>query len=217
MTFERFPSLTRFSQGWSISEKIDGTNACVYIDTMCSADDKQEREQYSLGCFAPDLTNPEYKLHILAGSRTRWITPDNDNFGFAKWVRNNAEMLVRTLGEGRHFGEWWGQGIQRGYGLKEKRFSLFNTLRWKQDELPEGLYVVPCLLDNEYAADPGLVAKKALDFLKEHGSQAAPGFMDPEGIVMFHRASGVAFKKTFDYDEYGKWMENKERRNASDN
>jgi len=31
MEFEKFPSLTRFSQGWTITEKIDGTNAQVAV------------------------------------------------------------------------------------------------------------------------------------------------------------------------------------------
>ena len=206
--FERFPSLTRFSQGWSISEKIDGTNAQVFIYPTTVYDDRDYSSK-SLGNHSD--------LHIFAGSRSRLITPDNDNHGFARWVQNNAEMLISTLGEGRHFGEWWGQGIQRGYGLKEKRFSLFNTLRWKQEELPEGLYVVPCLLDNEYLENPHAWAEGVLKRLKDNGSFAAPGFMDPEGIVMFHRASGVAFKKTFDYDEYGKWMENQDAKLRTNN
>lgn len=196
--FERFPSLTRFSQGWSISEKIDGTNGQVII-SPCTNSYEKYRER---ALFNKD------NLFLFAGSRSRLITPENDNFGFARWVQDNAEMLISTLGEGRHYGEWWGQGIQRGYGLTEKRFSLFNTLRWKQENLPEGLYVVPCLVNNEYLDNPGTRAEHTLTLLKEYGSCAAPGFMDPEGIVMFHRASGVAFKKTFDYDEYGKWMEN---------
>jgi hypothetical protein len=29
--------------------------------------------------------------------------------------------------------------------------------------------------------------------------------MNPEGLVAFHRASGLLFKKTFEYDEAGKW------------
>jgi hypothetical protein len=199
--FERFPSLTRFSQGWSISEKIDGTNAQVFIANLIDPNINHAQSVARVG-----------DLYIFAGSRSRLITPDNDNHGFARWVRDNAEMLVSTLGEGRHFGEWWGRGIQRGYGLDEKRFSLFNTLRWKQEDLPEGLYVVPCIINNEYLNSPGTTAESALFELKEKGSLAAPGFMDPEGIVMFHRASGVAFKKTFDYDEFGKWMENQERK-----
>lgn len=223
--FERFPSLTRFSQGWSISEKIDGSNAQLYIYPSLEYDGKNFADY----CLANDSG-----LNLFAGSRSRLITPDNDHMGFARWAQGNAEMLIRTLGEGRHFGEWWGQGIQRGYGLKEKRFSLFNTLRWKQSELPEGLYVVPLVsfdpfagewmddelrvfetCDNRYLSNPGAWAEKALERLKAHGSFAAPGFMDPEGIVMFHRASGTAFKKTFDYDEYGKWMENQEKKDAS--
>lgn len=214
--FQRFPSLTRFSQGWSISEKIDGSNAQIWIDTLSSADDKPVRDKFALACIAPEPSNPEYKLHIVAGSRNRFIgnSRGDDNMGFAKWVQDNAEMLVKTLGEGRHFGEWWGKGIQRGYGLNHKRFSLFNTLRWKQEDLPEGLYVVPCLLDNQYLDNPGAAFMGAMALLQQNGSQAVPGFMNPEGIVMYHRPSGTTFKKTFDYDEYGKWMENQENRNA---
>src|SRR3990167_2668640 len=86
-----------------VTEKIDGTNAQI--------------------CVYPDGT-------MLVGSRTRWITPEDDNFGFARWVKDNEEALRTQLGFGIHFGEWWGAGIQRRYGLTEKRFSLFNVSRW---------------------------------------------------------------------------------------
>lgn len=198
--FKRFPSLTRFSQGWTITEKIDGTNAQVLIWQKHNYVDAPTYDHMAVGQHDGYL--------IFAGSRSRMITPQNDNMGFARYVQDNAQMLIETLGEGRHFGEWWGRGIQRGYGLEEKRFSLFNALRWKQENLPEGLYVVPTLIHNEYLDNPGEMGKAVLQTLKEEGSYAAPGFMDPEGIVMFHRASGVAFKKTFDYDEFGKWMKN---------
>jgi hypothetical protein len=33
------------------------------------------------------------------------------------------------------------------------------------------------------------------------GSKAAPGFMKPEGIVVFHVAGNVGFKKTIEKDE----------------
>jgi hypothetical protein len=33
------------------------------------------------------------------------------------------------------------------------------------------------------------------------GSKAAPGFMKPEGIVAFHVAGNIAFKKTIEKDE----------------
>lgn len=204
--FQRFSSLSRFSQGWTITEKIDGTNGQILIENCEGRASWGDQEHDYLILDKID----DYFLY--AGSRNNMITPERDNMGFAKWVKENGEMLVRTLGEGRHFGEWWGKGIQRNYGLDEKRFSLFNSLRWKQADLPAGLHVVPCLLDNAYADEPSGYAKMAMKKLKEEGSLAAPGFMDPEGIVLYHRGSGATFKKTYDYDEYGKWKENQARK-----
>jgi hypothetical protein len=43
--------------------------------------------------------------------------------------------------------------------------------------------------------------KDALKSLTENGSRAAPGFMNPEGIVIFHIASRHLFKKTLLNDE----------------
>ena len=43
-----------------------------------------------------------------------------------------------------------------------------------------------------------------IDLLSRAGSVAAPGFMNPEGIVMFHIAANVCFKKTIEKDEQPK-------------
>jgi hypothetical protein len=40
--------------------------------------------------------------------------------------------------------------------------------------------------------------------LKANGSYAVPGFMDPEGIVIYHTAGGHLYKKTFEGDDGGK-------------
>jgi hypothetical protein len=40
--------------------------------------------------------------------------------------------------------------------------------------------------------------------LKETGSIAAKGYMDPEGLVVFHSQNSALFKVTFEYDECGK-------------
>lgn len=101
--FEAFPSISRLSRSFTVTEKIDGTNAQVHV--------------------SEDGT-------VCAGSRSRWITPEADNFGFAAWVKAHEDELRNGLGVGSHFGEWWGAGIQRRYGLAEKRFSLFNVARW---------------------------------------------------------------------------------------
>jgi hypothetical protein len=184
--FVEFAPISRLSRDMVITEKLDGTNASVHV-----TDDGQ----------------------IFAGSRNRWITPEQDNFGFARWVAENADAL-RLLGPGTHYGEWWGLGIQRRYGLTEKRFSLFNVHRWHSDynanaddpdtgtstvcrEVPV-CHVVPVL--DRYTFDTGRI-DAALNNLATHGSYAAPGFMKPEGVVVYHAASKTLFKKTLDKND----------------
>lgn len=172
MEFKEFPKMPRLSREIIVTEKIDGTNAQV-----CITEDGR----------------------ILAGSRTRWITPENDNFGFAAWVRDNTNELLK-LGPGSHFGEWWGAGIQRRYGLNEKRFSLFNVARWGE-ERPACCSVVPVLYRGDF--DTAAV-EDCIASLHEFGSRAAPGFMKPEGVVVFHIAGNVGFKKTLEKDDVPK-------------
>jgi hypothetical protein len=186
--FTPFPKMARLQREVIITEKIDGTNAQIFI-----TDDGR----------------------MLTGSRTRWITPEDDNFGFAKWARDHQDELMQ-LGPGHHFGEWWGRGIQRNYGLDERRFSLFNVARWclhneepkpiptadprivkMQDVLPACCHVVPIL---RRGVNITTMAESALYELSQRGSVAAPGFMNPEGIVVFHTAGDVGFKMTLDND-----------------
>jgi hypothetical protein len=191
LEFQAFPKMARFSREIIISEKIDGTNAQVLIT--------------------------EYG-EVYAGSRTRWITPSDDNYGFAKWVEGNKSEILK-LGVGRHFGEWWGGGIQRGYGLKkdDKRFSLFNVSRWclygetpalienpnpeiikYQDVLPECVGLVPLLYKGNF---DGYQVDHCVRFLEYGGSMAVKGYMNPEGIVIYHTAANVGFKKTIKNDD----------------
>lgn len=160
--FIPFPKVPRLKRGCIITEKIDGTNAQIVIDA---------------------------EGNVRAGSRNRWINPGDDNFGFARWV-NEHEDELRELGEGQHFGEWWGAGIQRTYGLKEKRFSLFNTGRWSSGR-PACCNVVPVLYVGDFTTD---IVDGVLDDLRETGSRAAPGFMKPEGVIVFMTASRHLYK-----------------------
>ena len=90
----------------TITEKLDGTNSCVIIQ-----DDKVVGVQ----------------------SRKRFITPEDDNFGFAQWVVDNNDELL-SLEDGYHYGEWAGEGIQKNpHCLEGKHFFLFNTFRWNPD------------------------------------------------------------------------------------
>ena len=168
MDFIEFPKIARLSRDCVITEKLDGTNASITI-----TEDGQ----------------------FLCGSRTRWITPEDDNYGFARWAHERKDELMQ-LGVGSHFGEWWGQGIQRKYGLDEKRSSLFNVARWAESR-PPCCHVVPVLYRGVFDT---VATKSALEFLEMIGSQAAPGFMKPEGIIVWHEAARIMFKKTIEKD-----------------
>jgi len=198
MEFKPFPKLSRWSRDIMITEKIDGTNASIHIRPYGQEDYDPALDiavQTGSGAFT-----------IRAGSRTRWISPGDDNYSFAGWVHSNAADLAR-LGAGHHFGEWWGRGVQRNYSQSRKRFSLFNAGRWAapgkcvldgQESPPECCDVVPVLYSGpNYQAD----IEKTVRQLRELGSVAAPGFMQPEGIVIFHSASQTSYKKTITHDE----------------
>ncbi len=50
---------------------------------------------------------------------------------------------------------------------------------------------------------------EALGKLQREGSFAAPGFTKPEGIVIFHTAASMLFKKTLEKDEMPKALADK--------
>lgn len=189
MEFQEFPKIARLKRECMISEKIDGTNAQILITPPTA--------------FIPAdrviATNPETQFVMLAGSRSRYIVPGDDNFGFAVWVSEHADELW-TLGEGHHYGEWWGAGIQRRYDLTEKRFSLFNAWRWNEGNpnRPACCHVVPNLYTGAFSTD---ATSTQIERLKTFGSVAAPGFMKPEGIVIFLSAARAYFKQTIEKDD----------------
>ena len=177
LVFEKFPSIKRLKRNCVITEKIDGTNAQIAFD--------------------------EFGV-MLVGSRKREITPEDDNYGFATWAYDNQELLFEILGEGRHYGEWWGSGIQRRYGKVngDKIFSLFNSGRWHPRDLDrlDGLSVVPVLYAGEFTTD---VVDEVMNRLKG-SSVVANGFENPEGVIVYHSQINQMFKVTFEHDETGK-------------
>jgi hypothetical protein len=215
MEFTPMPKIARWSREVIITEKIDGTNASIYIakeepvgsiERILSDNPPFDKRIAVAHIGQPDTG---FTGHIWAGSRTRWITPGKeDNYGFAAWVKANADELIK-LGPGFHFGEWWGAGIQRAYGMKngEKHFSLFDTRWHEREHKPNCASVVPVIFKGGVDGIPtqGWSAVTiAMRYLQEAGSLAAPGFMRPEGIVIWHSTARIFLKKTFEKDEEGK-------------
>lgn len=137
---------------------------------------------------------------LAAASKNRILTLENDNAGFYRWCLDNKEELLK-LGPGHHAGEWWGKGIQRGYSKPNKAFSLFNVGRWNTENIPNCVNVVPTLYQG--MLEPNTV-HKCLHLLRKEGSFAAPGFMEPEGVVIYHTAAKIQFKVMLENDDKAK-------------
>lgn len=170
--FQPWPKIPRHAgTNVVISEKMDGTNACIVVEGG-----------RVVGCQ----------------SRSRIITPQEDNFGFAAWVEQNAAELA-GLGDGRHFGEWVGPGIQKNpHNFDERRFYLFNSGRW-QDVGPPCCHVVRVLYAGEIG--PDTVASVMADL----ASRAKADGYKPEGVIIYYVNTRTYEKATF-ANPRGKWL-----------
>jgi hypothetical protein len=176
--FRAWPKIPRLeNEIYYITEKIDGTNGAIIIQDSAVEDGK--------------ILARANSFYIWAQSRTRLITPEDDNFSFAKWVKDNAEQLISDLGVGYHYGEWWGKGINRGYGLEERRFSLFNPTKHS-----DVCYHVPKIA----AVSAEALIETIQDEIEQlkMGSYAAPGYMRPEGLVIYAEKAKTYWKVIID-------------------
>jgi hypothetical protein len=208
ITFQEFKKIPRLNRDVIWTEKIDGTNAAI-VWSRLEPTDYDVATGWLVGKILDDTVLaihefPDGAYALRAQSRSKFITPgkQTDNYGFAGWVQRQGVNDLALLGPGYHYGEWWGNGINRGYGLAEKRFSLFNVSRWGNTDAtnvrPSCCDVVPVL--GETAGFEKDAANDILAELRIHGSRAAPGFMKPEGVIAYHTAAGQYFKVTCERD-----------------
>lgn len=188
--FIAWPEIKQYKNGIHciVTEKVHGSNAQVLVIIDESVVVNED--------FSPEPI-------VKAGSRTRWLSPgkETDNYGFAQWVEDRKAEIVEKLGPGRHYAEFYGSGINHGYGLKEKRLALFNTRTFPPERpRPEGVDVVPVLYSGPFS--PEAVQQIMLE-LKANGSRLVPGNLSPEGIVIHFPAFGHSMKMVFAPEETG--------------
>jgi hypothetical protein len=179
--FQAWPKIPRLNREVIVTEKVDGTNAAIQI--------------------------PEDDSGLFAQSRKRLITPGDDNYGFARWVAENAVVLKDVLGYGIHFGEWYGEGIQKNpLGITGKRFMLFNVTRWAETfQDPEsfaklrsiGIDLATVVYQGAFNTD---AINNAVAELRDGGSQHVPGGK-AEGVIVYHTAANQLFKVLCENDE----------------
>lgn len=173
--FKAWPKIPRAILGdVIITEKMDGTNSCVIVENN-------------------EIVGVQSRKRMLN------VGKDNDNYGFAQYVYDNKEKFLE-LGEGRHYGEWVGLGIQKNpHNFPEKRFYLFNTLRWGEHNTPpEGLYVVNKLHHGPYSHE---IVNQVMNTLKSNSEQLN---YKAEGCVVYFPRLDAMEKHTFEYSK-GKW------------
>jgi len=176
MEFEAFPKIQRYEKAHcTITEKIDGTNGCIIFP-----DHFPETGAYTV---------QSRKRIITAGKQT-------DNAGFAGWVEKEVDRLYDFFGVGRHYGEWWGVSIQRGYDQTARYFTPFNSHRFSDDYFmamgvvgPPELRPLPVLWQGPLS-ELSQGTDTAMDLLKSVGSIAAPGYVNPEGWMIYSQAFG---------------------------
>jgi len=170
--FKKWPSIPRYKGVQvTITEKMDGSNGCIVVQDG---------------------------VVVAVQSRNTFITTEQDNYGFARWVEENKDELAK-LGDGYHYGEWVGPGIQKNpHKLEEKCFFLFNSFRWgsHNPNTPSCCKVVPIIYQGPL---PNL--QIIMENLKVSGEDSG---YEPEGIVIFYHNLNSYEKMTFKNPE-GKW------------
>jgi hypothetical protein len=198
--FEKIPALHKIEM--AITQKLHGSNAVVAIEEVLdinSATDPTELLEIDTKIF-----------RLQCGSRTRWIKPTDDNYGFATFVNQHREEFIRKLGAGVHFGEWIGLGINSGEGLDHKVFVLFDFWKYPPERpLPPNTVVVPVLYRGSLNTSK---IDECMSDLKTNGSKLSPGFNRPEGIVI--TILGQRIKKVFEAED-SKWRRGDEKYKAA--
>jgi hypothetical protein len=201
--YPAFGSIPRLHRDVTITEKIDGTNGLISIEEV---DADEAAFQEAVASDDSVVVHQVDRFYVVkAGSRNRWLRRGADNYGFCQWVFNNSTLLASDLGPGLHYGEWFGKGIQHGYGLTEKYFALFNSHRWEDAEfITPNLTVVPVLATTT-GHNLNRRVQEWLAALDAHGSAVANRLgvqtkVKAEGVIVYHSASGHYYKATVEND-----------------
>lgn len=205
--FKAWPKTPRLFRDIVITEKVDGSNSAIIFEELA---ENEVRHPEAVAVISRDGVD----YQVAAQSRNRLIFPgkQTDNYGFAAFVQQHAEKLFDLLGTGRHFGEWYGEGVGKRYGDKVRGyrgFALFNVDKHAEvwgdlsDEAGRRVVVepMPVLYEGKFSES---AIRGVAEELKREGSVVVPFHPNPEGIVVFHTQSRQVYKYTFDNNDEAK-------------
>jgi hypothetical protein len=145
---ESFHNIRKFvrvdpAEWWAAKEKFSGTSVVKY---------KAKIKLHGTNAAVQILADGT----VLAQSRTNIITPENDNAGFARWVKETESHWKNYNDNARAqvivHGEWIGPGIQKGVAVNQipkKSFAVFAARPLSLDGTPQDdtLWVEPSILE----------------------------------------------------------------------
>lgn len=211
--FRAWTKIPRLNRNMQITEKVDGTNGCIVIVPGDYHPQTAATEVYA-----------QSRKRILPPRPGAGIEPMGDNHGFSAWVYDNRDILIDLLGPGRHYGEWYGSGINGNrYGLDHKRFALFNPMAYGPENIvmeslipvsDAFIHTVPLLYTGPF--DTRLIDGQVKRLRREGskltdlphrgtcpgcGSAHEPYGTKAEGVIVWHEAARQLFKVTLENDE----------------
>lgn len=220
LTFVEWPKIARLNRDVVVTEKIDGTNAAVGVTADGRVYAQSRNRILTVGNdnfgFAAWVKRHEQTLAKLLGiglhfgewwgvgigrgydlSERRFSL-----FNVAKWAADSTTLLAFANARLNgcaidtvpvlYSGPWTAV-----LGYHDATADVAPGERaWLTPEQMGGWEGV----QDQPNPRPRFAPNFELEWLKRVGSQAAPGYMNPEGIVVFHRASGTLLKATIEND-----------------
>jgi tRNA-binding EMAP/Myf-like protein len=119
---------------WTSIEALYNVRKNMIDSNLSQGLEHHLREVLYVGKIKLDGTCAAVQIHpdkeLICQSRSKIITPEDDNAGFARWVKNNEDYF-NSLKQNTPFivfGEWCGQGIQKRCSISKidrKVFCVF--------------------------------------------------------------------------------------------
>ena len=79
---------------------------------------------------------------VVAQSRSKLLTPDDDYKGFARWVADRADTFATLPPDLVVFGEWCGPGVEAGVAIAQIPEKILAVFALQEGRGAEARYIV---------------------------------------------------------------------------
>lgn len=138
---------------------------------------------------------------LVAQSRTKVLSPSDDNKGFARWVAEQEDGFAQLAPSTTVFGEWCGPGVAHGVAISKldrKIFAVFALQEGRDDEAtlvvePERIAEMLPALDDVFVL-PWLGESVTIDYTSD---------LEPTADAINEVVAAVEQRDPWVYDTFG--------------